>query len=222
MTTPNTNPGDAHGLQNSRIGWEWRKIRRSFGRKEREGLLQSFERYNSNIASFVQNNEILAPQTEPRTKSLMTYFDMVRNHTLDLYEILENSWKCPCVHNANLRLNGPGMAMMAKKSSTFHVYFSYCQGHTGDMQESENNSWKETVVTIDSLDDSAALAETTSSTPNLKPRLDSKTKRVSISQPTKTSRFSKWFKLSDRKDYEDVPTGSGYSFSRDTAHRSNY
>jgi hypothetical protein len=222
MTTPNTNPGDAHGQRRARIGWEWRKIRRSFGRKEREGLLQSFERYNSNIASFVQNNEILAPQTEPRTKSLMTYFDMVRNHTLDLYGILENSWKCPCVHNANLRLDGPGMAMMAKKSSTFHVYFSYCQGHTGDMQEIEDTPWKETVVTIDSLDDSAALAEAISSSQNSKPRPDSKPKRVSISEPTKTARFSKWFKLSDRKDHEDVPTGSGCSFSRDTEYRSNY
>lgn len=211
MTTPNTNPGDAHGQRHARIGWEWRKIRRSFGKKEREGLLQSFERYNSNIASFVQNSEILAPQTVSQTKSLMTYFDLVRNHTLELYGILENSWKCPCVHNVNLRLDGPGRATIARKSSTFHVYFSYCQGHTRDMQESEDSPWKETVVTVDSLDDSAALAETTFSTQNLKPRPDSKTKLVSISQPTQTSRFRKWFKLSDRKDHENIPTGSGYS-----------
>jgi hypothetical protein len=138
----------------------------------------------------------------------VTYFDTVRNHTFGLYGALENSWKCPCVHKVNLQLDGLGMAMMAKKSPTFHVYFSYCQGHTGNVQESQETLWKETVVTVLSLDNSAAFAEDTPLTQNSKPRPDSQTKRVSISQPRKSLQFNKWFKLSGSKNHEDVPSRS--------------
>ncbi|PVH68987.1 hypothetical protein DL98DRAFT_506266 [Cadophora sp. DSE1049] len=150
--------------RSARLGWEWRKIRRSFGRKEREALMQDFERYNNNIAAFVQNNEILAPSTESSTKSFLTYFDRVRNHTLGLYEALEQSWKCGAPHRANLRLDGTKPATISsQKEQGFQVFFSLClddcaKNQGGGVKE----LWKETIISIDSTEDNQAALPATS------------------------------------------------------------
>ena len=89
-----------------RGGWEWRKIRRSFGRKDRDALIQAFERYNGDIAKYVEQREILAPISKPRPAEISKYYHMIRDHASGLYDALEAGWQCRCIcaHSANLLL----------------------------------------------------------------------------------------------------------------------
>lgn len=89
-----------------RLQWEWRRVRRSFGRTERRELLLRFERYNGDIAAYVEQNEILAPSPERQPGWSLAHLDLVRDQVCGLYEALEDGWRCTCldVHNANLKL----------------------------------------------------------------------------------------------------------------------
>lgn len=115
--------------------------------------MQDFERYNKVLSAFVQNKEILAPQTEDiDIKSVVAYFDLVRKQAWSLYEILADSWKCSCgaPHSANVRLCH---LRADQPSPLFKVSFSYTASDGEDRPE----SWRETYIRIESRD--AASAE---------------------------------------------------------------
>jgi hypothetical protein len=97
------------------------------GKTDREELISSFERYNNNLASFVQNSEILAPQSDGRGKGFVKYLDLVRNQACGLHSILGNSWKCSCntPHKAYLRLQHPTEA--SPSPPKFGVVFPFHQ-----------------------------------------------------------------------------------------------
>lgn len=132
-----------------RLEWEWRRIRRSFGRKEREALIQDFERYNANLATYVEQHEILAPSPERWPGSSLTHLDLVRDQVCGLYEALEDGWRCSCLdaHNANLKLGGLNTA---KDLPLLKVTFSYYRksGHPEQCQE----AWQEAQVHISEVD----------------------------------------------------------------------
>ncbi|KAI4219034.1 MAG: hypothetical protein L6R36_008607, partial [Xanthoria steineri] len=90
--------------------WEWRKLKWSFGRKRRESLLRSFERWNYHLAKYVGQWEILAPSPDSRSKALSQHYWIVREHACKVYNAVENSWKCrhPCSHTVNLQLESRG------------------------------------------------------------------------------------------------------------------
>ena len=90
--------------------WEWRKLKWSFGRKQRESLLRSFERWNDHLDKYVRQWEILAPSPKSRSKALSQHYWIVREDAFKVYNALENSWKCrhPCSHTVNLQLESRG------------------------------------------------------------------------------------------------------------------
>lgn len=132
-----------------RFEWEWRRIRRSFGRKEREELIQDFERYNANLADYVEQHEILAPSPGRRSGSSLAHLDLVRDQACGLYEALEDGWRCSCLdaHNANLKLGGLNTA---KELPLLKITFSYYRnlGHSEQCQE----AWQEAQVHISEVD----------------------------------------------------------------------
>ncbi|OBT70027.1 hypothetical protein VE03_00654 [Pseudogymnoascus sp. 23342-1-I1] len=159
---PKWKPGDATEARlQDRFSWEWRRIRRSLGKGEREALISSFERYNNNLASFVQNNEILAPQSSGREKGFVKYLDLVRNQACGLHSILGNSWKCNCnaPHTAYLRLQHPSEA---SPSPTFGVTFPPRQVSTGrsEADEQELAFWNHTSISISKLDNQPEVSAT--------------------------------------------------------------
>ncbi|KAE9372484.1 hypothetical protein N431DRAFT_483268 [Stipitochalara longipes BDJ] len=161
---PKWKPKDStEGRLQDRFAWEWRRIRRSFGKAEREELISSFERYNNNLASFVQNSEILAPQSDGRGKGFVKYLDLVRSQACGLHSILGNSWRCSCnvPHKAYLRLQHPSEA--SPSPPKFGVTFPSRQTSTAEPEapaEREAVLWKHTSVSISKLDDQPKPAAT--------------------------------------------------------------
>lgn len=145
-----------------RFSWEWRRIRRSLGKKERESLISSFERYNNNLKTFVQNNEILAPHSSGREKDFVKYLDLVRNQACGLHSILGNSWKCNCSapHTAYLRLQHPPEA--SPSPPTFSVTFPSRQMSTAisEADEQELAFWNHTSISISNFDNQPEVSAT--------------------------------------------------------------
>ena len=138
----------ASSQNRKRLEWEWRRIRRSFGRREREDLIQNFERYNANIAAYVEQREILAPLSERRPESSLAHLDFVRDQACGLYEALKEGWRCNCLdaHSANLQL---GRRETAKEFPSFKISFSFQKrlGHSQQCQE----AWQETQIDISEM-----------------------------------------------------------------------
>ena len=86
--------------------WEWRKLKWSFRRKRWEDLLREFERRNDHLAKLVGQWEILAPSPKSPSKTLSQHYWIVREDACEVYNAVENSWKCrhPCSHTVNLQL----------------------------------------------------------------------------------------------------------------------
>ncbi|OBT50954.1 hypothetical protein VE04_08905, partial [Pseudogymnoascus sp. 24MN13] len=137
-----------------RFAWEWRRIRRSLGKREREELISSFERYNNNLASFVQNSEILAPHSDGQGKGFVKYLDLMRNQACGLHSILGNSWKCNCnaPHKAYLHLQH--LSEAGPSPATLNVTFPSRQMSTvrSGADEQEAGFWNHTIITISKLD----------------------------------------------------------------------
>lgn len=124
--------------------WEWKRFRYTFGRREREDLFEKFERYNSDIATFVQAREILAPRSERHAKPNLANFESFRSDGSSLYELLKSGWKCGCeTHSVSLRLQ-PAKAIRQTTihPRTFQVSFSLPRSD----DETTKEIWKETSI----------------------------------------------------------------------------
>jgi hypothetical protein len=172
----------------NRIKWEWRRIKHSFSKREREELLNRFERDNNNLAAYVQTYEIQAPDSSDRTQEIVKYFDLVRTHACDLHGILTYSWDCTCKtgHRAYLRLEHSSAAFIFP---TFNVTFPCPQRSRagGERALSQDTSfWKQTLVNIESLQSDQKQPENTpmSATSPLSPD----TVTASLSQSNKVPR----------------------------------
>ncbi|KFY43828.1 hypothetical protein V494_01792 [Pseudogymnoascus sp. VKM F-4513 (FW-928)] len=144
------------------FAWEWRRIRRSLGKREREALISSFERYNNDLARFVQNNEIPAPPSSGQDKRFVKYLDLVRNQACGLHSILGNSWRCNCnaPHTAYLRLQHPSEA--SPSPPTFAVTFPSRQMPTARSKAGRQESafWSHTVISISEPGDQPEVSAT--------------------------------------------------------------
>lgn len=133
-----------------RSKWEWRKIRRSFGRKDREVLIRDFERYNWDIARYVEQREILAPSSKPRPVEVSKYYHNVRENACGLYKVLEEGWKCRCIsaHHASLQLEQRNDAQPVPE---FNMSLSFL--HRPGQNLPESKAWLEAKVGVDKLED---------------------------------------------------------------------
>ena len=133
-----------------RGGWEWRKIRRSFGRKDRKALIQEFERYNGDIARYVEQREILAPTPKPRPDEFLKCYDTIRNHASVLYDALDAGWQCRCVfaHRANLLLERRDDVNTAPG---FRLFLSFL--HSPSQDHPGQKAWLEAQVDVGEWDE---------------------------------------------------------------------
>jgi hypothetical protein len=184
---------DGHAKQQSRWSWEWRRIRRSFGTKERKELLDTFEDYNTMIAQWVENKEILSAahgseDHEDQARSFLNYFDQIREHACRLHSILQQVWLCNCAlpHDANLRLDQRlNQHDLDFTKPSFKVSFSFS---TQIAQTTAiERLWKATEIELEELDqDSIALLVLQQGIPQ---EMTRKPVNFSRPRPRKTVRF---------------------------------
>lgn len=154
-------------------------------------MISSFERYNNDLASFVHNNEILAPYSTGRETGFVKYLDLVRNQACGLHSILGNSWKCNCIapHTAYLRLQHPSEA--GPSPPTFSVTFPSYQMPTArsEAHRQEPGFWNHTFISISKIDNQPEIyrTEISSSVPLFTSRLPTSQIRVNLSSSLKAA-----------------------------------
>lgn len=90
-----------------RIAWEWRKVRRSFRKSEQQELLQKLEASNRTIERLVNNsNQEVVARSKVRPDSSLAYLESVHEEAGQVFDILEQGWKCSCAvpHDVHLEL----------------------------------------------------------------------------------------------------------------------
>ncbi|KAI0858308.1 hypothetical protein F4860DRAFT_527275 [Xylaria cubensis] len=95
-----------------RIYWEWRRIRRSFGRKERDQLVTDLQYYwNNALKTIFEKAEIPSAESTPLVEEIQARFnqkkcDSTRQEYQRMHEILSARWACSCEeHKSNIRLD---------------------------------------------------------------------------------------------------------------------
>ncbi|KAI1488985.1 hypothetical protein F5X96DRAFT_642927 [Biscogniauxia mediterranea] len=103
-------PKWTHDPQES-IRWKWRHVRRSFGRHERERLIEELHYWNTGLANILEKPEISSGESEPLVEQAKIIFnpkrcDAIRKHANTIYSTLMKTWGCNCEgHNAKLQLH---------------------------------------------------------------------------------------------------------------------
>jgi hypothetical protein len=203
---------DGHSKQHSRWSWEWRKIRRSFGKKERKELLDTFEDYNTMIAQWVENIEVLSAAQGPeddedQARSFLNYFDQIREHACRLHSILQQVWLCNCAlpHDANLRLDQRlNQQDLDFTNPSFKVSFSFSTQIA--QTTAVERLWKATEIEVEELDqESIALLVLQQGIP---PEMTRKPVNFSRPRPRKTVRFQSETTSSSLSSHVTNETGS--------------
>ncbi len=94
-----------------RISWEWRRVRRSFGRIEREQLVADLQYWNNVLKNIFEKAEIPSDESNPLLEEIQARFnqrncDNARRDYRRMHEMLSNRWTCSCQeHKGNIRLD---------------------------------------------------------------------------------------------------------------------
>lgn len=144
-------PATANFQSRERLAYEWRKIRRSFDRRERQKLIDEFERYNQNIASLVDQRKILTPLIECKPQSYLTSYNRIKFYACDLFEMMQTRWKCDCCkpRSAKLRLT---TLNPCPQFPSFEVLISFNHRSEKDHQNPDQKMWHKTRLDVDELD----------------------------------------------------------------------
>ncbi|ORY12686.1 hypothetical protein BCR34DRAFT_287246 [Clohesyomyces aquaticus] len=145
------------GLSSNRVQWEWRRVRRSFGRRERKEIIEQLQMWNNALKNCFEKPELPSMQEDRMVQVARVNFDerkctAIRKNAQIIYEALESGFGCTCHHShkSNVELNWhrePGSA-----PSTFNFAFSFA---TMDQEISpeRNETWRAISAKIESVSD---------------------------------------------------------------------
>lgn len=140
------------------MSWEWRRVRRGFGRSSRQKLIDELQFWNDALKACLDKTELPLDYDNPTSalEAVRSKFDPadcnnIRQHALQIHSALAGAWRCQSHHHqGNLKLSWHTgtRAMNAKKLS---LIFPSLQGETAT-----STSWH--VVACDIIEPSSAVS----------------------------------------------------------------
>lgn len=136
------------------MSWEWRRVRRSFGRKERKEIFNQLQKWNTALQNCGLERREILPDSENRITNLIRRrFDESRTATIRenvrvLHKAISSSLDCNCSdpHQGNIQLNWHDRKPFTSSA------FSLAISSTTIAQGSNANtsiSWKPMAVNIE-------------------------------------------------------------------------
>lgn len=136
-----------------RVKWEWKRVKRSLGRRERREAIDDLQKWNTALRNCFDQQELPSETSPSRTiATLQKQFslrlcNLTRNHALAIYRALECSWNCHCsiAHRATLDLSWHCDQIQA--DNRFNLYLSYLpqnchsHGHTSSERWNKASMW---------------------------------------------------------------------------------
>ncbi|KAI1109199.1 hypothetical protein F5Y14DRAFT_433390 [Nemania sp. NC0429] len=109
-----------------RASWEWRRIRRSLGHRERDQLVNDLQYWNTALKNIFEKAEIPSGESTPFLEKIQAGFnqkncDTARRNYQRMHEVLCQKWACNCQeHEGNIQLDwhASKMALADKLSLT--------------------------------------------------------------------------------------------------------
>ncbi|TGJ83175.1 hypothetical protein E0Z10_g5602 [Xylaria hypoxylon] len=133
-----------------RVSWEWRRVKRSFGDKDRKELFDELQRWNNALRNFLEpKQEIPSDHADPLTWELIRRFDLklcdeTRENVQIVHKALAVAWSKNCTdprHPSNVELiwqhTGP------KETGQLHLSIP----ETG--RNGESNHWQRVLISVD-------------------------------------------------------------------------
>ncbi|KAK4222188.1 hypothetical protein QBC38DRAFT_99834 [Podospora fimiseda] len=128
---------DAHGRPKwtsetpDRVVWEWRRVRRGFGRSSRDKLITELQFWNDRLKDCFEKTELLLEDDTPtsaletvRSKFNSADCNIIRQRASRIHEAISTAWPCQSheQHAGNLMLPwhaGPGMGAQERGDISF-------------------------------------------------------------------------------------------------------
>ncbi|KAF2682186.1 hypothetical protein K458DRAFT_433156 [Lentithecium fluviatile CBS 122367] len=174
-------PPNWEDLKSERINWEWRRVRRSFGKSRRKQIFSQLHEWNTALQSCGLEKREALPDTENRVITLVRErYDgsrtiAVRKNARAVHETLRSSLQCTCCAPCEGGLQLSWHEHKPLSASTFYMAISY-QPAIQNTNSSADTSWRSVSVSI----------EPTASTTDLTTRHESSLSHL-IGQPVSNS-----------------------------------
>ncbi|KAK6834322.1 hypothetical protein PG987_009016 [Apiospora arundinis] len=173
----------------ARANWEWRRVKRGFGRSSRQRLIDDLQKWNTALRACFEKSEVPLNFDVPcstletiRTKFNPQWCNEIRRQASQVHDAVAKSWQCQCrAHQANLKLLWHEDQLL-KPPSEFHVAVCSTKDPSGDVK------WQELLF--------EQIKDSTSQEPGSPPQ----TLELSI-RPRKPSKawFRPYFDLNDQQ-----------------------
>ncbi|KAF2877445.1 hypothetical protein BDV95DRAFT_559300 [Massariosphaeria phaeospora] len=172
-----------------RANWEWRRVRRSFGKKERKEMFRKLQTWNAALQNCGLEKREILPDSENRIVNLIRKrFDekktkAIRDNAQGLHEAIKSGLGCTCSsdHKGSIQLDWHDTKPLV--STTFSLAFSV-KSTTHSQLPGPDTSWKMISMNMEEIDP-MNNATTTESAVTTAPALLSESS--SSSTPTVTS-----------------------------------
>ncbi|KAI0188964.1 hypothetical protein EV127DRAFT_470925 [Xylaria flabelliformis] len=146
-----------------RIYWEWRRIRRSFSRKERHQLVADLQYWNNALKTIFEKAEIPSAESTPLVEEIQARFnqrkcDTTRQEYQRMHEILSARWACSCEeHKGNIQLDWHASNIASADKLSFTMPSNGCtKWHRISMNFQTTNNSNATQFTNGSADPSTS------------------------------------------------------------------
>ncbi|KAF2803358.1 uncharacterized protein BDZ99DRAFT_526716 [Mytilinidion resinicola] len=135
-----------------RVEWEWRRVKRSFGRNERQSLITDLQYWNTALKNCFEKQEIPSDEGNRTVQELQARFDQkqcdaIRNNAGAIHEAIQSGWGCvfPQTHGGNLYLRWHNDKVL--DPAIFNMALSYKKTQTGIPYPSDEY-WQEIQIRI--------------------------------------------------------------------------
>lgn len=133
--------------------WEWRRVKRGFGKKERQNLIDELQYWNNALKNCFERQEIPSDEGGRSVQELKAQFDQtqcdaIRENARAVHKALQSGWGCVCPkpHGGNLHLEWHNGNMAAP--AVFKMALSYRKAQNGQPCTSDE-FWKNILVQIE-------------------------------------------------------------------------
>ena len=193
--------------------WEWRRVRRSFGRNERQSLIDELQYWNNALKNCFERQEIPSDEGDRTVQELQARFDQkqcdaVRENVRAIHEAIQSGWGCACpqAHGGNLNLEWHNNKVLAP--AEFNLALSYRKVQNGQPCASDE-CWQKILIRIE---DTAVQLLPPAPTSLTLPVAAATAPAVRSPSPSKKTKFSKLLRLGHTTTKSDTKSvKSGYS-----------
>ncbi|OIW26836.1 hypothetical protein CONLIGDRAFT_717050 [Coniochaeta ligniaria NRRL 30616] len=147
-----------------RAQWEWRRVKRSFGSKRREKLVDDLRKWNDDLRMCLETPEVPAEDEGRKVQDLKRQFNpkrcnLIREWMRSFHRALSSGVNCVCSTPHEVTVELDWTAYATEKPREIQIAMSYRAEETLAMAP---DSWRKLLVTLENHEAAASTAQQSS------------------------------------------------------------